>query len=879
MTEPPAQSFVGRQLGAYDLLSHLGAGGMGEVYRARDRKLGRDVAIKLLPRAFADDPERITRFAREARVLAALNHPNIGAIYGLEEADGIRALVLELVEGPTLADRLRSGPLSIGEAIRAARQVAGALEAAHEKQIVHRDLKPANIKVTPQGTVKVLDFGIAKMLDAAADGLPESSTLTAVAATRAGVVLGTVAYMSPEQARGQDVDKRTDIWAFGCLLYEMLSGRSPFAGSTVSDTIGAILHREPDWTRLPGGTPPAVPRLIRRCLQKNASERLRDIGDARIELNEALEPGAEPAQGVPAPARHTWLPWAIAATMALVTLGVWFWAARHTGPATPPLVTRTTVTLPAQQQLDTEESAAPLAISPDGRRLAYVARHARGAQLYLRNLDAFDAVPLTGTDGARYPFFSADGESIAFFAGGRLKRISIHGGAPVSICDVPVLGRGGAWGIDGTIVFDPGPSGLMRVAASGGRPERLTSTDREMDGSNLSWPHFLPDGRTLLATLGTDQNSALVAFSLDSRTWRTIGEGFQAQYLSSGHVIFHAPAVREGELRAVAFDATRQAFAGTPSSVLAGVFRAENGGGAYFAVARNGTLVFARGSHARTLVRVDRNGRRTPVLNERRGYRMPAVSPDGKRIAVTIDPRPSQIWVYDFARQAGIPLATEGHNLGPIWTPDGRRVAFNSRGEMYSRTADGSSDAQKLLARERPQYPAAWSRDGRRLVYVEDTPATNSDIWMKAADSEPVPLLVTPALENSPRLSPDERWMAYASNESGRPEVYVRPFPNVGDGKWAVSTEGGAFPVWSRSGTELFYVNGTTIMAVAVQARGTTFIVQRPEALFSGPFETGSPHFDITPDGRHFIMVEADPDARPTEIQLTANWMEEIRRR
>lgn len=878
MTEPPAQSFVGRRLGAYDLLSHLGAGGMGEVYRARDRKLGRDVAIKLLPRAFADDPERITRFAREARVLAALNHPNIGAIYGLEEADGVRALVLELVEGPTLADRLRSGPLSIDEGIRVAQKVAEALEAAHEKQIVHRDLKPANIKVTPQGAVKVLDFGIAKMLDPAADGLPESSTLTAVAPTRAGVVLGTFAYMSPEQARGQDVDKRTDIWAFGCLVYEMISGHSPFAGGTVSDTIAAILHREPDWTRLPGGTPHAVLRLIRRCLQKDASERLRDIGDARIELNEALEPGAEPVPGVLASKRHAWLPWAIAATMAIVSLGAWFWAARQTGTTTPPLVTRTTVTLSAQQQLDTEESAAPLAISPDGRRLAYVGRHARGAQLYLRNLDAFDAVPLTGTDGARYPFFSPDGESIAFFAGGRLKRVSIHGGAPVSICDVPVLGRGGAWGNGGTIVFDPGPSGLMRVAASGGRPERLTSTDPETDGGNLSWPYFLPDGRTLLATLGSNQNSALVALSLDTGTWRKIGEGFQAQYLSSGHLIFHAPGVREGELQAVAFDTTRRAFAGAPSSVLSGVFRAENGGGAYFAVAQNGTLVFARGSHARTLVRVDRNGRRTPLLNERRGYRMPAVSPDGRRIVVTIDPRPSQIWVYDLARQAGIPLATEGHNLGPIWTPDGRRVTYTSRGEMYSRTADGSSEAQRLLLRPLPQYPGAWSRDGRHIVFGEDT-AAGSDIWLKSADEDARALIATGAVENSPRLSPDDRWLAYTSDESGRPEVYVRPFPNVGDGRWMVSTEGGAFPVWSRSGSELFYVNRATIMAVAVEARGETFAAQTPEALFSGPFETGSPQFDVTPDGRHFIMVEADPDARPTQIQVIANWMEEIRRR
>ena len=874
------------RLGPYEILAEIGSGGMGEVYRARDRKLGREVAVKVLPRTFADHPERVARFEREARVLAALNHPHIAAIYGFEEADGVRALILELVEGPTLADRLRTGAMSSGEALPVAREIAEALEAAHEKGIVHRDLKPANIKLTPDGAVKVLDFGLAKMRDTAiGEDASEAATVTA-AGTRAGAVLGTAAYMSPEQARGQSVDKRTDLWAFGCVLYEMLTGRAAFLGATVSDTIAAILEREPDWTRLPESTPAGVRRLLRRCLSKDAKQRFRDIGDVRIEIEETLAPGVDTAPGAERRATSRpglrWAP-ATAVVVAAMGIGVLLWRLNARAVDTALLVTRTMVTLPADQVLDTRDRAAPLALSPDGRRLAYVAYSAGHTQLYLRDLDSFEARPMSGTDGAQYPFFSPDGQWVAFFAEGKLKRVSIHSGSPVTVCEAPVIGRGGTWGPDGSIVFDPGDSGLMRVVATGGNPEPVTSQDPVMDAHNLSWPHFLPNGRALLATVSREQNDvvvlSVVVLSLDTNTWRELVHGVQGQYVSSGHLVFHAPSVREGELQAVAFDATRLAIHGEPVSALDGVFRSQEGGGAYFAVAESGILVFAPGGHARTLVRVDRNGRRTPLLDVRRGFRFPSVSPDGRHVAVTIDPRPSQIWIYDIARQSGIPLATDGHNILARWTPDSRRIAYYSRGDMYWRAADASSEAQLLLTRNRAQYPMAWSRDGLSLVFQYDQGSTNRrDIWVLPVGGDPRPLLATSANEAEPTLSPDDRWLAYMSDESGHPEVYVRPFPNVDDGKWVVSTGGGGFPVWSPTGGELFYLNGTTMMSVRVEAPVGMFTAGTPEPLFTGPFETGSPPFDISPDGTYFVMVEAQPDARPSEINVVLNWHEELKR-
>jgi serine/threonine-protein kinase len=542
-------------------------------------------------------------------------------------------------------------------------------------------------------------------------------------------------------------------------------------------------------------------------------------------------------------------------------------------------VTRATVTLPADQQLDTTNMAAPLALSPGGRTLVYVAYSAGQARLHVRNLDAFVATPIAGSEGARYPFFSPDGEWVAFFSQGKLKRVSLQGGSPVTICDAPVVGRGGTWAPDGTIVFDPGDSGLMRVAASGGTPEPVTSRDGAMDRTNLSWPHFLPDGRVVLATAGVGFNSRMVALSLDTGEWRDIGEGFQAQYLPPGYLVFHAPAVREGEIHVVRFDATQLAVRGAAASVLSGVFRSTNGGGAYFSLSRSGSVIFAAGGHARTLVRVERSGRRTPLTIDRRGFRGPEISPDGRRIAVTVDPRPSQIWVYDIVRGSGIPLVTGGHNLGASWTPDARHVIYTSDGDMYVRAADASDEARRVLARDGAQYAGAWLQDGRTLIFSDDHSTTNrSDIWLMPADSDPCPLVATRAHELSPGLSRDGRWFAYSSDETGRQEVYVRPFPNIGDGKWIVSTSGGVAPVWSPSSKELFYMSGRALMSVAFTVQSAVFSAAAPEQLFDGPFETGSPAFDISPDGSYFVMVEADPDARPTQIHLVLDWIQDLAR-
>jgi eukaryotic-like serine/threonine-protein kinase len=876
------EELIGKRIGVYRIDSLLGAGGMGEVYRARDTNLGREVALKILPGTFVHDADRRARFEREARMLASLNHPHIGGIYGVEESDGTPALVLELVEGLTLADRLAKGPIPLNESLRIANQITDALDAAHEKGIVHRDLKPANIKITSDGVVKVLDFGLAKMFAGNASGLDltQSPTVT-VSGTREGAILGTAAYMSPEQARGQPVDKRADIWAFGCVLYEMLTGRMAFPGRTVSDVIAAILEREPDWSALPAATPLAVRDLLRCCIEKDPKRRLRDIGDARRELDEPRGHTQGDAR------RPTWSSWRHAAMIALSVVAVGSLAAvalllLQGTTETTPAVIRTTVNLRAGEELDTQPSMLPLALSADGRRLAYVARRDGRDELYVRDLGAFEAKLLPGTDGARYPFFSPDGQSVAFFAFGKLKTVSILSGSPVPVCDAAATSGAGTWGSQGIIVFDAGRSGLMQVKASGGSPQRITSKDLTIDARNLSWPHFLPDGRTLLVTVANGDSaeagdSHIAVLSLDTGEWTSIGRGLQAQYVRSGHIVFHAAHVREGEVQALQFDLSNLTVHGSPVSVLDGVFRSEASGGAYFAAASSGALIFARGGHARSLARVDRAGRRTSITDERRGFRFPAFSPDGDRVAVTIDPRPSQIWIYDVLRRSGFALATEGHNLVPVWARDGTRVFYASRTDIYSRSADGATPAQRFVDMELSQYPLAWSRDGV-LVFAHQHPVNRSDLWVMSSSGDRRALLSTPAHEPHAKLSPDDRWIAYSSDESGAREIQVRPFPNVNDGKWVVSINGGVAPVWSPNGRELFYMSGTTMMSVAVDSRGGAFRSAAPTALFSGPFETGSPNFDVSPDGQSFVMVEADPDAKPTQINVVLNWSRELTR-
>jgi serine/threonine-protein kinase len=860
----------GARIGPFEIVALIGAGGMGRVYRARDPRLGRDVAIKVALEHFSD------RFAREAHAVAALNHPNITTLHDV----GPDYLVMELVDGETLAERIRRGALPIDDAVAIARQIIAALEAAHERGIVHRDLKPGNVKIKPDGTVKVLDFGLAKISDSISvdSSVYNEPTRTREPATSEGLVLGTAAYMSPEQARGRAIDKRTDIWALGCLLYEMLTGVPPFRGASIPDTLGAILTQDPDWARLPPSTSAAVRRLLRRCLEKDVQRRLRDIGDARIELDEAPEADFVPAQTLTPATRLSRAAWIIGSLGALACVGLaaWLWTLSWARTEVTPLVTRTTVTLPTNQELDTVAAAFPLAIAPDGRRLAYVARSGGGTLLYLRDLDAFEARPLIATESARYPFFSPDGQTVGFFADGSLKRVSVSGGAPSIICAVPITARSGAWGPDGTIVIDPGERGLLRVAASGGTPEPVTSQDTGMDSRDLDWPQFLPGARALLVTAGLE----LAVLSLDTGRWHTLGPGRQGRYLTSGHVIYHAPQVREGELQVVAFDVERLALRGSPVAVLDSVFRSPGGGSAYYGVSENGMLVFAPGGLSHTLVRVDRNGRRTPLVNEHRGFRFPRLSPDGRRIAVTIDPRPSQVWVYDVMRGTRIPLSSSGHNIASLWTRDGARVVYYSKDDLYWRDANGTGAEERLLRLDGAQYPMSWSADGQ-LVFVDHSQSANrGDIAITALGGEPRKLVGTLANEQTPMVSPDGRWLAYTSDETGHLEVFVRPFPDVERGKWPISTAGGHSPLWSRDGREIFYMSGNAMMAVRVETRGNTFLPNAPELLFTGPFDTTQDHnFDVAPDESSFVMVEADQESRPTRLQVVVNWFEELKQR
>ncbi len=616
-------------------------------------------------------------------------------------------------------------------------------------------------------------------------------------------------------------------------------------------------------------------------LAKELDRRYQLIHEVRTDLAELMEESGDSIQvatgvtGAPSSAR-SWrqaAPWALAGVLAIIAvLLVANWV-RLPSPSSPSVI-RTVLTLPANQDLIVDGGADPLALSSDGQRLVYVARSEGRSQLYLRKLNEFEARPISGTEGARYPFFSPDGRWIAFFADGRLQRVSVDGGTPVSVCDVPIVGRGGTWGPDGTIVFDPGQSGLMRVASAGGTPELLTSRDVALDVQNHTWPRFLPNGRALLSTVGGEQ---LAVLSLETGQWHLLGPGSRARYLDSGHLLYYAG---RGEMHAVPFDQERLTVRRAPVSVLDGVFRARNGGAAYVAVSQTGTLVFAPGGLAHKLVRVDRDGQRTLLSDDRRGFRFPRFSPDGQRIAVTIDPRPSEIWIYDIERGSRIPLATDVHNITSAWTPDGQRVAYRHAADIYWRAADASSPAEALLARpDHVEFPGSWFPDGRLLVFNEQHPVTGWDIWVLPMSGDPQPLLVTPAVELGPRFSPDGRWLAYFSDESGRKEVYVRPFPDVNEMRWTISTVGGWSPVWSRDGQELFYMNGAAVMAVPVEAHGETFVAGTPRLLFEGPFDTTQDqNFDVSPDGTWFVMVEADPDTTPSRFHVVQNWFEELKR-
>jgi serine/threonine protein kinase len=922
----------GARIGVYEINALIGAGGMGEVYRAHDTKLNRDVALKILPESFTHDPDRLARFKREAQVLAALNHPHIGAIYGLDEANGYQFLVLELIHGETLADLIAKGPLPLDEALSIATQIAEALEAAHEKGIIHRDLKPANIALTKDGHVKVLDFGLAKATETASGtsvDLANSPTLTSPAMmTGMGAILGTAGYMSPEQARGRAADKRSDLWAFGCVVYELMSGKQVFRGETVTDILAAVVTGEPDWQALPPATPAKIRDLLQRCLQKDSHRRLHDAADARIEIEEALA-SPRPTEPTTAslPIRTVWRWVAISGLACLIIAAIIGGAVWHLRPPSEPLpVSRSLITLPPHVQLASEPvpivglssslassegrpSRTAMVWSPDGRSIVFSAVQGDRQQLYLRALDQLAAVPIPGTEGASGPFFSPDGRWLGFGSGGVLKKIAVDGSGPATtICETPGNLFGASWGSDDTIIFSLGPEGLWRVSASGGPSQALMSPDAKKGELKYLLPRILPGNRAILFTvthtpLPTWNDTELVVQSLATGERKVlVTAGADGRYVRSGHLLY----LHRGTLMAVPFDLQRLEVTGGAVALIADVMQAANtpneqldSGAGQFNVSDTGSLLYVPGGifpdPERSLVWVDRTGALQPLSLPARAYLSPRLSPDGHRMTVWTQ-GDRNIWVHDLARGTLTRLTLEARNARAIWTPDGTRITYGSATagpeNLFWKPADGSGSAERLTTSDHQHTAASWSPDGQTLAFVEVRPTTGADIWVLplAGDRRPRAIIQTRFTEAYPEFSPDGRWLAYSSDESGRPEVYVQPYPGSGP-RQQVSTNGGTAPAWSRDGRELFYTTAqsgggqtepTKMMVVPLTLRGT-FTAGTPRLLFQGRYSASVVirNYDVTADGRRFLMVQQKerPAATVTDIIFVQGWVEELKRR
>ena len=921
---------VGTRVGDYEVTAFLAAGAMGEVYRARDTKLGREVALKILPPAFVADPDRRTRFEREARLLASMNHPNIATIYGFEEQTDVvsgvsrtvRALAMELVDGETLADRIARGPdkvraagpergsrrpsgLRIDDALRIAKQIAEALEAAHEHGIIHRDLKPANIKLTRDGVVKVLDFGLAKL------SLPDDASATispsatgAGGTTAAGMLLGTPAYMSPEQARGELVDKRTDIWAFGCVLYEMLAGQEPFGGDGVPDTLANVLKTQPDWNALPADVPVLIRALIEGCLEKERSARVADIAAARFAFGRhAIVPGTGHVTA-DVPKHAAWRRVIPVGVTAVVVGALAFMAAWNADSGVSPPVSTFRVFLGEGQQF-TNQGHPVIAISPDGSRIIYVANR----RLYTRRMSELDATPIAGTDefgAVASPALSPDGNSVVFFAQESLKRIAVNGGTAVTIC--PASNPFGvSWDGD-TILFGQSGSGILAVPQNGGQPEVWVkiSPDETADS-----PQLLPEVNVVLFTVtkasGLDRwdHADIVVYSRDSQQRKVvIRGGSAARYVPTGHILY---AVR-GALMAVPFDLQRLEVTGNPAPILEGVRRSGDfSDTAHFGVSDDGTLTYvpaiADGVLARTLAWVDRQGREESLTTEKRAFNDLRLSPDGQRVAVTIGGNGNEengnndIWTFDLARGALTRLTFErDEDETPVWSPDGTWVAYASteggQPAVFRRRADGAGPPEALWRAPSPQRPHIhvddWTSDGRTLVISYRNAPGNTEIAALVmleldGDRTLTPLVRSRFSTQAGQVSPDGRWIAYVSNESRRDEVFVQTFPSL-EGKWQISTGGGVQPVWSRTGDELFYRGEGSVMAASVSS-GASFSAGPPQKLFAdhyrNPRVANSIDYDVSSDGRRFLMVKegaSDEQTAAPHIVVVLNWLEELKR-
>jgi len=863
----PGALSPGMHLGPYRIIGTLGAGGMGEVYRARDSLLDRDAAVKILPPALACDAQYMARFEREAKVLASLNHPNITTVYGVEQG----ALVMELVEGVDL-----HCPWPLAEAIPIARQIALALEAAHERGIVHRDLKPANIKITPEGVVKLLDFGLAQSSGApasrhAAPSPPDAEASPAV--TRAGTILGTAAYMAPEQALGKPVDKRADIWAFGVVFYEMLAGARPFPGETSAETLHAVVRGTPDLGKLPPETPPHLRRLIERCLRKDPATRLRDIGEARILLD-------EPPEEIPAPPRwRRGLPW-LTAVAALTVAAASLWLRQP-----PREVQGFRLAVPPPEQAGFSLVSLP-AISPNGHYLAFATGSGTQARLWIRDLDAVEARAIPSSEGAVDPFWSPDSRSVGFFAAGKLKRVDVAGGPVVTVCDAPD-GRGGSWNQNGAILFAPSfGSRLFRVSAAGGTPEPLAALQESAGETSHRFPWFLPDGRHYLYTSRNTnpRKNAIYLGELGSpQRHLLLYAASNAAYAPPGYLLF----LREGTLMAQAFDASRPKLKGDAFAIAEKVDYLPGSMQGQFSVSQTGVLGYYSGSQPllSQMTWFDRAGKRIETIGPPDIMQAAALSPDGNAVVVDrLDPAAGtyDLWLYDLLRHTRSRFTFDrGNEMFPVWSRDGSRVLFSSdrtgRFGLYQKAANGAEEAELLYETEDVTLPTDGSGKGF-VLFINQAPQTGNDLWSLplSGAAKPVPLRRRQSSESHGRLSPDGRYVAYESDETGLPQVYVATFPGAG-GKWQVSTDGGGRPVWSRDGRELFYVSPAgKIMAVEVR-RGSGFRHGEPKPLFEVRMSPASP-FDVSRDGKRFLILDGvEPDVT-TPITLVVNWNAGLKR-
>jgi Tol biopolymer transport system component len=895
---------IGETLAHFKITDKLGEGGMGEVYRAEDTKLGREVAIKVLPELFAQDSDRMARFGREAQVLASLNHPSIAGIFQLEHDADRHFLVMELVEGETLAERIKRGRIPLDEAMSIALQISEALEAAHDRGIVHRDLKPANINFTESGKIKVLDFGLAKALESGAgsDSSPShpslslSPTLTANM-TGVGVLLGTAAYMSPEQARGEAADRRADIWAFGVVVMEMLTGQTVYAGKTISDTLAGILAREPEWDALPDDMPPMIHNLLDRCLQKETHDRLQAIGEARITIAGYLaDPEAAKAQAAvgdhaPLPTWRRVLPWAalgLAAIAGAAAIAGWN---RSIPPAEPDSM-RLSVQIPVEETLLTQIGSS-IVLSPNGNHLAYVTGDPATRSLHLRDLNQLEGSTFSGGDLSYLPFFSPDGEWIAFVTPGELKKVSVSGGTPLTIAKVDFC-RGATWAPDDSIIYTPEQEApLFRIPAAGGEPEQLTTLDEENEEITHRWPHALPNGKIVVFVSHTE-NSNFSEATIEGLNLETgerkvlVRGGTYPRWADSGHLLY----VREGTLYAVPMNPETMELQGSPGPVIENLTTNENAyGTAHYSVSDSGKLVYMEGSAVSagySIVQIDREGAISPLIEDLGVYWTPAMSPDGRRLAfdASTDGGNGDIWVEDLDLGIRARLTfDEADDSRPVWSPDGEWIYFTSnRGESYDIfrvAADGSEQPAQITETDLDQFPDSVTPDGKTLVYTEFNAEGDTDLMTLPIDGEgePTVFLTTKFSEYGGRISPDGNWLAYGSDESGGQEVYVRPFPS-GRGEWQISDGGRAtYPSWSSKGDEIFYRTGTGISFASVDITGDTFRSKRPETMFEGSFVDLVPAYDytVTPDAQRIIMFQGLGNSDITDhVIMITNWFADL---